>query len=301
MKTNFSFLLLICFANTFKKLIHFSSFNECNIIFNKSLFMLTTFIRTMRWKKRLRRKSWFERSITKIKIEIMMFLMFTSIDSQTSKKRARLLMKFIITMLISWRMKSCVASINFFDMQFILMSLLNNVLILTSLIDTFIVEQTTIYIERKKTIWTTIFLKCIDSIKLNFIDSTCIFFFFTIFIWAIAFRFLNIVFIFSSMMSRNICRKNFGKISSNSRNWISIEIFNICFVMSMKFDCFLSIWANFLNLSKISDALNEILNLIYLIFWYFVARDSKLILTIILIISILLIEIVCSTRFIASK
>ena len=138
-------------------------------------------------------------------------------------------------------MKSCVASINFFNIQFILTSLLNNVLILMSLMNTFIVEQTTTYIERKKTIRTTIFFKCINSIKLNFIDSTCIFFFFIIFIWTIVFRFLNIVFIFSLIMSRNICHENFEKISNSSRNRISIEIFNICFMMSTKFDFFLKI------------------------------------------------------------
>ena len=137
-------------------------------------------------------------------------------------------------------MRNCVALINFFDMQFISTSLSNNVLILTSFINTFIVEQTTTYIERRKTIRATIFLKCINSIELNFTDSTCIFFSFTIFIWTIAFRFLNIVFISSSMMSRNICRESFEKISNNSRNRISIEIFNICFVMSTKFDCFLN-------------------------------------------------------------
>ena len=152
MKTNFLFLLLICSANIFKKFIHFSSFNECNIIFNESLFMLTIFIQTMRWKKRSRKKSWSERSITKIEIEIMMFSMFTNIDSQTSKKWIRSLMKFIIMMLIFWRMRSCVASINFFDIQFISTSLSNNILILTLSMNTFIIKQTTTYIERKETI-----------------------------------------------------------------------------------------------------------------------------------------------------
>ena len=138
-------------------------------------------------------------------------------------------------------MKNYVASINFFDMQFISTSLSNNVLILTSSINTFIVKQTTTYIKRKKIIRTTISFKCIDSIKLNFIDSTCISFSFTVFIWAIAFHFLNIVFIFSSMISRNICRKSFKEILNNSRSRISIEIFNVCFVMSTKFDYFLNI------------------------------------------------------------
>ena len=138
-------------------------------------------------------------------------------------------------------MKSCVASINFFDIQFISTSLSNNILILTSLMNTFIIKQTTIYIERKKTTQATIFLKCINSIKLSFINSTCIFFFFTIFIWAIAFHFLNIAFISSSMMSRNICRENSEKISNNSRSRISIEIFNICLIILTKFDCFLNI------------------------------------------------------------
>ena len=220
----------------------------------------------MRWKKQLRKKSWFEHSITKIEIEIMMFSMFTNIDSQTSKKWIRSLMKFIIMMLIFWRMRSCVASINFFDIQFISTLLLNNVLILTSLMNIFIIEQMTTYIKRRKAIQATIFFKCINSIKLNFIDSTCISFSFTIFIWATAFRFLNIIFIFSSMMSRNICHKNFEEISNNSRNRISIEIFNIYFVMSTKFDYFLNIWANFLNLSKVLNVSNEILNLICLIF-----------------------------------
>ena len=167
-------------------------------------------------------------------------------------------------------MKSCVTLINFFNMQFILTSLSNNVLILTLLINIFIMKQTTIYIERKKTIWTTISFRCINSIKLSFIDLTCIFFSFTIFIWAIAFYFLNIVFISSSIMLRNICRKNFKEILNNSRNRISIKIFNIYFIMLTKFNCFLNIWTNLLNLSKISNISNEILNLICLIFWYFV-------------------------------
>ena len=129
----------------------------------------------------------------------------------------------------------------------------------------------------------------------------CIFFFFTIFIWTIVFRFLNIVFIFLLMMSRNICRKNFKKILNNSRNQISIEIFNTYFIMSSKFDCFLNTYTSFLNFSKISNALNEILNLIYLIFWYFVARNSELTSIIILIILISSTKIACSTRFITSK
>ena len=170
-----------------------------------------------------------------------------------------------------------------------------------SLMNTFIVELITIYIKWKKTIRATIFFKCINLIKLNFIDSTCIFFSFTIFIWAIVFHFLNIIFIFLSMMSRNIYRENFEKILNHSRNRISIEVFNICFVMSTKFNCFLNIWTNFLNFSKVSNASNEILNLICLIFWYFVARNLKLTSTIILIILILSTEIVYSTKFIASK
>ena len=148
---NFSSLLLTCSADTFRKFIHFSSFNKCSIIFSELSFMLTTFMRAIRWKKRSRRNSWFDRSITKIKIEIMMLLMFMNIDSQTSKKRARSLMKLIIAILIFWRINNCVEFVNFFNMQFTSVSLLNNVLILIFLIDTFIVEQTTAYIERKKT------------------------------------------------------------------------------------------------------------------------------------------------------
>ena len=137
-------------------------------------------------------------------------------------------------------MKSCVASINLFNMQFISTSLSNNVLILISSIDTFIVKQTTTYIERKKTTQTTISFKCINSIKLSLINLTCTSFFFTIFIWTVAFRFLNIIFTSSSIMSRNICRENSEKISNNSRNWISIEIFNICLIILTEFDCFLN-------------------------------------------------------------
>ena len=49
-------------------------------------------------------------------------------------------------------MKSYVALINFFDMQFIFASLLKNASILILLINTFIVKQAIIYIERKKTL-----------------------------------------------------------------------------------------------------------------------------------------------------
>ena len=153
----------------------------------------------------------------------------------------------------------------------------------------------------KKTIRATISFKCINSIKLNFTDLTCIFFSFTIFLWAIIFRFLNIAFTFSIIMSRNICRKNSKEISSNSRNRILIEVFNICLMMLTKFDYFLNIWTNLLNESKISNVSNEILTLIYLILWYFVARNFKLISMIILIISILLTETACLARFKASK
>ena len=154
----------------------------------------------------------------------------------------------------------------FFHMQFISASLLNNVLILIFLIDTLIVEQTTIYIERKKAIRITISFKCIDSIKLNFTDLIYIFFSFTIFFKAVTFRFLNIIFIFSLMISRNICRKSLKEILNSLRNRISIEVFNIYLIMSTKFDCFLNIWASLLNRLKISNVLNEILILTYLTF-----------------------------------
>ena len=85
----------------------------------------------------------------------------------------------------------------------------------------------------------------------------------------------NIVFISSSMMLRNICLNNSKKISSNSRKRISINVFNICLITSIEFNCSLIIYVNFLNLFVISTTSTE-LNLISFVFLYLTARESEL-------------------------
>ena len=151
------------------------------------------------------------------------------------------------------------------NMQLTSASLSNIVLILIFSIITFTIEQTTTYMKRKKITRVTISLKCTDFVELNFIESTCTFFSFMSFDYAIIF--FNIVFIFSSMMLRNICLNNLKKISNNSRRRISINVFNICIIISIEFNCFLMICVNFLNLFVISTASIE-LNLIHFVFLY---------------------------------
>ena len=87
----------------------------------------------------------------------------------------------------------------------------------------------------------------------------------------------DIIFIFSSMMLRNICLNNLKKISSNSRRRISINVFSIYLIISIEFDCFLIICVNFLNLFVISTTSTE-LNLISFVFLYLTVREFKLML-----------------------
>ena len=134
------------------------------------------------------------------------------------------------------------------------------------------------YMKRKKTTRITIFLKCIDFVELSFIESTCIFFSFIFFDCAMIFFSFDIVFIFSSMMLRNIYLNNSKKILNNSRRRISINVFNICLIILIKYDNSLIICVNFLSLSMISTVLTE-LNLIIFIFLYLTVRESELMLT----------------------
>ena len=131
------------------------------------------------------------------------------------------------------------------------------------------------YIRRKKTTRVTISFKCTDFVKLSLIESTCTFFSFMSFDCAMIFLFLNIVFIFSSMMLQNICLNNSKKILSNSRRRISINVFNISLIKSIEFDCSLMICANFLNLFMISTTSTE-LNLISFVFVYLIICESEL-------------------------
>ena len=161
-------------------------------------------------------------------------------------------------------------------MQLISVLLSNIIFILTFSIITFIIKQATMYIERRKTTRAMISFKCIDFVELNFIESTCIFFFFIVFDDAMIFRFFDIVFIFSFVILRNICLNNSEEISSNLRNQILMNVFNICLITSAKSNCSLMICVNFLNLFEISTISIE-LNLIYLTFLYLTTCESELI------------------------
>ena len=163
-------------------------------------------------------------------------------------------------------------------MQLISASLSNIALILIFLIITLTIKQTTTYMRRKKTTRVTISFKCIDSVELSLIESTCTFFSFMFFDCAIILLSFDIIFIFSSMMLRNICLNNSKKISNNSRKRISINVFNICLITSIEFNCFLMIYINFLNLFVISTTPAE-LNLISFVFLYLTACESELMLT----------------------
>ena len=216
--------------------------------------------------------------------------MLIEIALQTSKKRACLLMTFIIIMLMFWRTDSWAASINYLNMQLILISLSNIAFILIFSIIMFIVKQATTYIKRRKTTRATIFFKCIDFVELNLIKSTCIFFFFIIFDDAIISRFFDIVFIFSFVILRNICLNSSKEISSTLRNRISMNIFNIYLMILTKLNCSLIICVNLLNLFKILIISIE-LNLICLIFLYLTTREFKLITTEISFIEIFILKI----------
>ena len=128
---------------------------------------------------------------------------------------------------------------------------------------------------RKKATRITISLKCIDSVELSLIKLTCTFFSFIFFNYAMIFFSFDIAFIFSSMMLRNICLNNSKKISNNLRRQISINVFNICLIISTEFNYFLMICANFLSLFVISTTSTE-LNLINFVFLYLTARKLKL-------------------------
>ena len=161
-------------------------------------------------------------------------------------------------------------------MQLISASLSNIALMLIFSIIMFTIEQTTMYMKRKKATRIIISFKCIDSVKLNLIESTCTFFSFMFFDCAIIFLFFDVVFISSSMMLQNICLNNLKEILSNSRRRISINVFSICLIISIEFDCFLIIYTNFLNLFVISTTPTE-LNLINFVFLYSAVRESELI------------------------
>ena len=139
----------------------------------------------------------------------------------------------------------------------------------------FTIEQATTYMRRKKITRVTDFFKCVNFVKLSLIELTCIFFSFIFFDCAMILLSFDIVFIFSSMMLRNICLNNSKEISSNSRRRISINVFNICLITSTEFDCSLMICVNFLSLFVIPTTSIE-LNLINFIFLYLTARKFKL-------------------------
>ena len=160
-------------------------------------------------------------------------------------------------------------------MQLTSVSLLNIVLILIFLIITFTIEQTTTYIRRKKATRVTIFFKCIDFIELSLIESTYTSFSFMSFDCAMILLSFNIVFISSSMMLRNICLNNSKEISNNLRRRISINVFDICLIISIEFDYSLMICINFLSFFVISTTSTE-LNLINFIFLYLTVRESEL-------------------------
>ena len=196
--------------------------------------------------------------------------------SHTFKRNARSSMTFIIIMLIFWRTDSWAASINYLNLQLTSASLLNIVLILIFSIITLTIKQRTTYMKYKKATLVTISSKCIDFVKLNLIESTCTFFSFMCFDCAMIF--FDIVFIFSSIMLRNICLNDLKEISSNSRRRILINVFNIYLITSTEFDYSLMICVNFLNLFVILTTSTE-LNLISFVFLYLTTCKFKLILT----------------------
>ena len=237
--------MLTCSADIFKKLIRFFSFKECKIISNDSSFMLIELIRAARWKSLFKRSSWSERFTTKTEIDIVILSMLIETASHTSKKRARSSVTFIIIMLIFWRTDSWAISINHLNMQLTSASLSNIALILIFSIITFIIEQTTMYMRRKNITRITIFFKCTDFVELNLIESMCTFFSFMSFDCAIILFSFNIVFISLSIMLRNICLNNSKEISSNLQRRISINVFNICLIISTESNCSLMICVNF--------------------------------------------------------
>ena len=85
--------------------------------------------------------------------------------------------------------------------------------------------------------------------------------------------------------------KQFKKLLNSSRSRISIDVFNICFVILAKFDCFFNIWASFLNCSELSYSTFCWANYIYLIFLYLSTCESELISTKTLIMSEFLLKI----------
>ena len=134
------------------------------------------------------------------------------------------------------------------------------------------------YMKRKKTRRITISFKCTDFVELNLIEVTCTFFSFMSFDCAMILFSFNIIFTSLSMMLRNICLNNSKEISSNSRKRISINVFSICLITLIEFNCFLIICANFLNLFVISTTSTE-LNLINFVFLYLTIYESQLIST----------------------
>ena len=117
-----------------------------------------------------------------------------------------------------------------------------------------------------------------DTVELNFIKSTCIFFSFMFFDCAIIFLFFDIIFVFSSIILQTICLNNSKEISSNLRKRISINVFNICLIISTEFDYFLIICINFSNSFEISTTSTELI-LINFVFLYLTAREFELMLT----------------------
>ena len=87
--------------------------------------------------------------------------------------------------------------------------------------------------------------------------------------------FFNIVFIFSLITLQNICLNNSKKILNNLPSRISINMLNICLIISADINYSLIICINFLSFFKILTVPTE-LNLINFIFLYLITRESEL-------------------------
>ena len=177
-------------------------------------------------------------------------------------------MTFIISILIIYRINNWAASINLLNIQLTSASLSHIALILIFFIIMFTIEQTTAYIRRKKITRIMIFFKSNDFVELSFIELTYISFSFMSFDYAIILLSFDIIFIFSSMILRNICLNNSKEILSNSRKRTSINVFNICLITSTEFDYSLMISVNFLSFFEILTISTE-LNLINFVFFIF--------------------------------
>ena len=122
-----------------------------------------------------------------------------------------------------WRTNSWAASINYLNIQLTSTLLSNIILILTFSIITFIVEQATTYIRRRKIMRATISFKCTDFVELSFIESTCIFLFFIVFDDAMIFFFWHCFYFFVRNAAKHLFKqferniKQFAKSNFNER------------------------------------------------------------------------------------